>query len=140
MSPSTQSDTLYVVVGVLYEEDWYNANPSAPRTLPSTSNVDIPIPSHFYTCLMKCTFNTGGTMTNAKGIAFVYPNVSHSGESYTDSQYIKSIDSIETRTGFNFFASVPSNLQVSAEANTSLTTFTSGSNINSVSGSNWGSF
>ena len=79
-------------------------------------------------------------MTGAKGIALVYPNVSHSGESFNDSAYVKSIDSIESRAGFDFFSNVPSAFQTSAESNTSWSSFTSTSNISTVTGNNWGSF
>ena len=145
-SPSTQSDTLYVVVGVLYEESYYSANPSFPRTLPS-DGVDIPIPTHFYTCLMKCTFNSNGTISATKGIAFVYPNVSHTGENYYDDAYVTSIHVIEQRAGFDFFANVPGDtaggLQYTAEDNTNHYWFTgqgTPNNISGVSGNNWGSF
>ena len=126
-SPTAQGDTLYVVVGVLYEESWYNANTDAPRTLKSGS-VDVPIPSHFYTCLMRCTFNSDGTISGSQGIAFVYPNVSHTGESYYSSQYVTSIAAIQQRAGFDFFAAVPDNLESSAESNTNHSWFTGVSN------------
>ncbi|MBR3074721.1 MAG: DNA/RNA non-specific endonuclease [Bacteroidales bacterium] len=104
---------LYVITGVLYE--------GATTTKPSGS-LNVPIPSHFYKCIMKCTF-IGGVINDAKGIAFVYTNEAHSGN-YYDSAYVTSIDAIETRTGFDFFAGVPTALQASAEANTSHTWFT----------------
>ncbi|MBO4670441.1 MAG: DNA/RNA non-specific endonuclease [Bacteroidales bacterium] len=144
-SPTSAGDTLYVVVGVLYEESYYSANPSFLRTRPS-SGVNIPIPTHFYTCLMKCTFS-GSTITDAKGIAFVYPNVSHSGENYYKAEYITSIDNIESRAGFEFFPRVPANLQTAAESNLDARWFepkapapASNSNIAPVTGNSWGSF
>lgn len=104
---------LYVVTGVLYE--------GSTKTLPSGS-LNVPIPSHFYKCLMKCTFY-GGTVSGAQGIAFVFTNEAHSGN-YYDSGYVTSIDAIEERAGFDFFAAVPSSLQASAESNTSHNWFT----------------
>jgi len=104
-SPSGR-DTLYVVTGVLYE--------GTITTLPSGS-YNVPIPSHFYKCLMECEFDTSGNMTSAKGIAYVYTNEAHSGN-YYDSEYVKTIDAVEARAGFDFFANVPSSLQNSAEA------------------------
>ena len=92
-------DTLYVVVGLLYENS---------RTVDN-----IPLPSHFYKCLMKCSFNEAGTMTAAKGCAYLFTNEAHSG-SY--SQGITSIDAIEQRSGWDFFTNVPKNLQDTAEA------------------------
>ena len=78
-------------------------------------------PSHFYKLLMKCSFNTSGAMTDAKGIAYLYTNEDHSDDNggkkvtYHDSRYVTTIDAIETRTGFNFFANVPTDLQDAAE-------------------------
>ncbi|MCR5327133.1 MAG: DNA/RNA non-specific endonuclease [Bacteroidales bacterium] len=139
MSPSSQYDTLYVVVGVLYE--------GTTSTLPSGS-INVPLPSHFYTCLMKCSFNENtGEVNSAQGIAFVYTNESHSGESWYkegNGGFVTSIDEIETRTGFNFFANVPTSCQTGAEANKNHTWFTGqssqASNVSGVSTKNWGSF
>lgn len=101
------SDTLYVVTGVLYE--------GTISTLPSAS-INVPIPSHFYKCLMKCSFNSSGTMTDAKGIAYVYTNEAHTKQNYYDSQFVTTIDAIEQRAGFDFFPNVPSSLQNKAES------------------------
>ncbi len=95
-------DTLYVVVGLLYENS---------RTVEG-----VPVPSHFYKLLMKCSFDTSGAMTAAKGVAYLFTNEAHSGEKYTDTKFRFTIDEIEQRTGFNFFANVPSSLQDAAEA------------------------
>ena len=98
-APSSSSDTLYVVVGVLYED--------------SKTSDGVPVPSHFYTCLMKCHFS-GGVMSSASGCAYLYTNEAHSGAKYGD--FITSIDAVEARSGFDFFANLPASLQKSAEA------------------------
>ena len=98
-TPSSSSDTLYVVVGVLYEDG-------------GTSD-GVPVPSHFYTCLMKCHFS-GGSMTSASGCAYLYSNEAHNGAKYGD--FITSIDAVEARAGFDFFANVSASLQGAAEA------------------------
>ncbi len=97
----TGRDTLYVVVGVLYET--------------SQTSSGVPIPSHFYKLLMKCSFDDGGTMTAAKGVAYLFTNEAHSGDKYTDAKFRTTIDAIEERSGFNFFANVPAALQEAAE-------------------------
>lgn len=99
---------MYVITGVLYE---------GTITYKSSGSLSVPIPSHFYKCIMKCTFDGSGNVSGAQGIAFVYTNAAHSGNYYDDA-YVTSIDAIETRAGFNFFAAVPESLQNSAEANT----------------------
>ncbi len=107
-------DTMYVVVGTVFEGN---------RTHDSNDGGNVGLPSHFYKLIMKCSFDTNGTMTDAKGIAFLYTNEAHSGN-YYDAAYVKSIDAIETLTGFDFFPRVPSELQSAAEVNTSHTWFT----------------
>lgn len=98
-------DTLYVVVGVLYEGD--------PVMVTTNNNIQAQVPSHFYKCLMKCSFDEDGSMTAAKGCAYIFENKANSG-GYA--QGITSIDAIEQRAGFNFFANVPKELQDAAEA------------------------
>lgn len=97
-------DTLYVVSGVLYE--------GTIQTKPS-AGLNVPIPSHFYKCLMMCSFSTSGQMTSAKGCAYVFTNEAHPKMEY--SQGITTIDAIEERAGFDFFANVPAALQTAAE-------------------------
>lgn len=98
-------DTLYVITGVLYEGN--------VTTLPS-GGLNVPIPSHFYKCLMKCTFNAQGAMTGASGCAYVFTNEAHTSGTYSSG--ITTIDAIEARAGFDFFANVPTSLQTTAEA------------------------
>ncbi len=94
-------DTLYVVVGVLYES--------------SQMSSGVPIPSHFYMLLMKCSFDGSGAMTAANGVAYLYTNEAHKNESYNDAKFRTTIDAIEERTGFDFFVNVPPDLQETAE-------------------------
>lgn len=100
------SDTLYVVTGVLYE--------GSISTLPSGS-LNVRIPSHFYKCLMKCTFNGSHVCTAAAGIAYIYTNAAHTGAKYNDAEFVTTIDAVEQRTGFVFFSNVPTNLQAAAK-------------------------
>lgn len=96
------SDTLYVVVGVLFEND---------------NKIDgVSIPSHFYKCLMKCRFDSAGELKDANGCAYLFTNVSHSGESY--SSFITSIDAIEERSGIDFFPFVTQRLEELEKADT----------------------
>ena len=105
-------DTLYVVVGTLFEDG---------NTGASNDGGTVARPSHFYKLLMKCSFSASGEMTDAKGIAYLYTNEDHSNDNggkkvtYHDSRYVTTIDAIETRAGFNFFANVPTDLQEAAE-------------------------
>ena len=122
-TPSGTATMLYVITGVLYEGTVSNGVVTS-STVPtkSSGSLNVPIPSHFYKCIMKCTLS-GNTVTAAQGIAFVYTNEAHSGN-YYDSAFVTSIDAIETRAGFDFFAAVPDGLEATAEANTSHSWFT----------------
>lgn len=92
-------DTLYVTVGVLYE---------------GSGTLDgVPVPSHFYKLLMKCSFGADGSMTAARGVAYLFENKSQKGKNY--SQFATTIDAVEQRAGFDFFANVPAELQAAAE-------------------------
>jgi hypothetical protein len=54
-------------------------------------------------------------MTSATGAAYLYENRQHTGNYYNQG-YLTTIDAIEERAGFDFFANVPSGLQEAAEA------------------------
>lgn len=105
-------DTLYVVTGVLY--DYIGAAPTLPA---AGGTLDVPIPSHFYKCLMMCSFNGSGDMVSASGCAYLFTNEAHVGAAYSDG--LTTIDAVETLAGFDFFHNVPSALQSAAEAQTS---------------------
>lgn len=94
-------DTLYVVVGLLYETQRIMDGKAAP--------------SHFYKLLMKCGFNADGSMKSAKGVAYLMENDVHDSSNYDSAQYRTTIDAIEERTGFDFYANIPKNLQDAAE-------------------------
>ena len=89
------------------------------NTGPSNDGGTVARPSHYYKLLMKCSFATDGTMTNAQGSAFLYTNEPHTG-SYSNSEYLTSIAAIEDRTGFDFFTNVPTTLQYTAEQHVGL--------------------
>jgi hypothetical protein len=53
-------------------------------------------------------------MISAKGVGYLMPHDSPLKSGY--SKYAKTIDSIETIAGYNFFANVPASLQNAAES------------------------
>ena len=93
-------DTLYVVTGPIFDSGYKSVS-------------GVPIPTRYYKCLMKCTFNASGEMTAAKGAAFLFLHEPRSGEEY---EQTATIDTIEEITGFDFFANVPADKQSAAEA------------------------
>lgn len=105
-APTSANDTLYVVSGVLFETG---------NTGSSNDGGTVGRPSHFYKLLMRCTYS-GGTINSAQGVAYIYENKAHTGENYNAAKYRTTIDSIETRAGFDFFPQVPTALQSAAES------------------------
>ena len=103
----TGSDTLYVVTGVLFEGE--------EMRLPS-KGISVAVPSHFYKCLMMCSFDSSGSITGAIGSAYIFTNEAHPGANYADEAFATTIDAIEARAGFDFFPRVPAEMQNAAEA------------------------
>lgn len=98
-------DTLYVVTGPLYDGVLGSAT--------DNNNVEWTAPSGYWKCAMKCSFGANGTMTSAVGCAYLFDsNTENTAPSVT------TIDAIESRTGFDFFANVPDSLQEAAEKQT----------------------
>lgn len=100
-------DTLYVVTGVLFEGE-------EMRLL--SKGISVAVPSHFYKCLMLCSFDSSGTITGAIGSAYIFTNEAHPSANYADEAFTTTIDAIEQRAGFDFFPRVPAEMQNAAEA------------------------
>ena len=109
----TGRDTLYVVAGVLYEGKFVSGKFVAgePEYISG-----VPIPSHFYTCLMKCSFDNGGTINGASGCAYLFNNQPYSDGKYNDHKV--TIDSVEERAGLDLFHNVPDQFENTAESQT----------------------
>lgn len=97
---------LYVVTGALFEQD---------KRMRKTK---ITVPSHFY----KILFNANGAHPTM--IAFLLPNAEGSRPM---SKYAISVDDLETRSGIDFFAQLPDNIEESLEKNVDLSNWESGS-------------
>lgn len=106
-------DTLYVVAGVLYEGKFVNGKfvQGEPEYISG-----VPIPSHFYTCLMLCSFDNGGTISGASGCAYLFNNQPYSDGKYNDHKV--TIDSVEERAGLDLFHNVPDQFENAAESQT----------------------
>lgn len=97
------NQALYVVTGPLFEGNY--------RITPDKDGKECPVPTGYYKCTLLCTFNSEGVMTAASGAGYTFV------QDGTSSPRVKtSIDAIEARTGFDFFASVPDKFENAAEA------------------------
>ena len=102
---TTGNDTLYVVTGPLFEGKLESAT--------DKNGASCPAPSGYWKCLMKCTFSSPGVMSAAVGCAYLFDT-----NSSNEAPSVVTIDTIESRTGFDFFVNVPSTLQNAAESQT----------------------
>ena len=102
---TTDRDTLYVVTGPLFQD-------SPVTTTQDKNGMECAIPTHYYKCLMKVSFDNSGNPTSAVGCAYLMVHESGS------AQQVKTIDYIESLTGFDFFANVPDAIENAAEAMT----------------------
>lgn len=71
------------------------------------------VPTGFYKCAMRCTYDSNGNITDCEGCAYIVET-----NSSNTAATLKSIDYVETKTGFNFFAGVPEQFQEAAERST----------------------
>ena len=98
---TTGLDTLYVVTGAIFGTGY--------KTDATDNNgVSCPVPTQYYKCIMKVTFDSSGTATSAIGAAFLFDHD-------TGTQQNKTIKQLESLTGFDFFANIPESIQNIAE-------------------------
>ena len=116
-----ESDSLYIVTGPVYQTV---GGSETVRTMVNSSNDSkvIPIPNYYYKVVLK-VHRSGGQVTAASAIGFWFTHEAHSGEDWNSSTFVKSVDFIEEKTGFNFFANLPPAVEATAEQNTKWDTF-----------------
>lgn len=100
-------DTLYVVTGPIFGSGYKTD---------ATDNNDAvcPVPTQFFKCLMLVSYNSEGVAVSAQGAAYLFNH--QAGASRQD----KTIDYIESLTGFDFFTNIPVNIQNSAESSSTV--------------------
>ena len=117
---TSSCDTVYVVTGAAFRKK--GGSESITTIVNTRDSKTLPVPNYYWKVLLKVTWS-GSEVTAASAIGFWLPHQDLKGESYSDSKYVTSVDQIETWTGFDFFANLPSSLQTTAESNTSWDTF-----------------
>lgn len=136
---TSSTDTVYVVTGAAFNKVGENRT---INTLSATSSSIKPstvyIPNYYWKALLIVS-RSGGSIVSAKTVGVWMEHNTYSSATAWKS-YVVSVNQIETWTGFELFPNLPDDLEETAENNNSWDTFTSNSNINSVSGNNWGSF
>ena len=113
------SDTLYVVTGAVFKTV---GGSETVKTFVNSNNDSkvVSVPNYYYKVLLKVR-RSGGTITAASAIGFWFTHEAHSGENWQN--FATSVDAIEQKTGFDFFANLPDGVEASAETNANWTTF-----------------
>lgn len=140
---TSKVDTVYVVTGPVYRKVGGSETINYLTGASASANpASLPIPNYYWKALLKVKRDSNGNVTAASTIGFWYDHREYdsNSEHYYDSEHIVSVNQIETWTGLNLFHNLPDSIEETAENNTNWTSFQSYSNINSVSGNNWGSF
>ena len=116
-----ERETIYIVTGVAF------AKVGESKTIKYTTAKDdtkqVPIPNYFYKVVLKVNTNSSGVVTSASTVGFWFENKAYSTTTY--SNYTVTVDDIEAWTGFDFFPNLPDAVEVSAEKNSSWSTFSS---------------
>lgn len=94
---------LYVVTGPLFE--------GTVNYTKDASGADCALPTGYYKCVIMCTYNSSGEITAANGCAFIVET-----NSENTAATVTSIDYVESKTGFDFFANIPDSFENAAEA------------------------
>lgn len=97
-------DTMYVVTGPVFEDG---------KTIVDRDGNTVPLPSAYWKCVMLCSFDNTGNITDAKGTGYYFPGNKALNGSF--GQYSCTIDEIEEICGFDLFANIPDELQNAAE-------------------------
>lgn len=120
---TSSTDTVYVVTGPCYRKQG-GSETITHLTSTSVTPASIPVPNYYWKALLKVKWSSDKKqVTSATAIAFWYPHTDLRGHEYYESQYVVSVDQIETWTGFDLFANLPDSIEAAAERNTSWTTF-----------------
>ena len=103
--------TIYIVTGVAFKKVGETKSVSYIQATDDTK--DIPIPNYFYKVALKVKTNSSGTVTSASTVGFWFENKAYS-DTFTN--YAVTVDQVEQWTGFDFFANLPDNIEVTVES------------------------
>ncbi len=113
------SDSLYIATGPVYKT--VGGNESIKYTsAPNDSGKRLPVANYYFKVVLKVK-RSGGTITDAKAVGFWFEHKDYTDQNYE--KYAVTVDEIERKTGYDFFANLPENLQETAEKNSSWSSF-----------------
>ena len=119
LQSAAKSETIYIVTGVAFNK--VGETKTIKYTTAKDDTKQVPIPNYFYKVVLKVNTNSSGVVTSASTVGFWFENKAYSTTTYTN--YTVTVDDIEAWTGFDFFPNLPDTVEVSAEKNSSWSTF-----------------
>ena len=120
------TDVLYVITGPCYGKAGTSETPTVVlnATSESIKPATVQVPLYYWKVLLKVKWNAAGTaIERACAIGFWFIHQEYNNSSYTDATFVKSVNQIETWTGFNLFANLPDTIEESVESNSSWEAF-----------------
>lgn len=108
-----EHEPLYVATGVVFEPVGENCEIGYTTAKDDTKRV--PVPNYFYKVVLRVERNASGEVVDAEAIGFWFEHRAYSDKYYN---YAVSVDEVERLTGFDFFASLPDDVEACAERNT----------------------
>ena len=108
-----EREPLYVATGVVFEPVGQSCEIS--YTTAKDDTKPIPVPNYFYKVVLRVERNASGEVVDAEAIGFWFEHRAYSDKYYN---YAMSVDDVERLTGFDFFQSLPDDVEARAESNT----------------------
>ena len=106
-------EPLYVTTGVVFEP--VGQSREIAYTTAKDDAKPIPVPNYFYKVVLSVERNASGEVVDAEAIGFWFEHRAYTDKYYN---YAMSVDEVERLTGFDFFASLPDEVEARAERNT----------------------
>ncbi len=118
---ASSTDSLYIVTGPVYQTVGGSETCKYTSTS-SDSNKRIPVANYFFKVVLKVK-RSGDVITDAETVGFWFEHKNYDDNNFE--KYAVTVDEIERKTGFDFFANLPDDIEAKAEQNANWSTFCS---------------
>ncbi len=116
------ADSLYIATGPVYKT--VGGSEVITYLDPAKDTKDCPIPNYYYKVVLKVK-RSGKAVTSAMAVGFWFEHREYALKTDNYVNCAVSVNEIENKTGFDFFANLPDGIEVTAESNASWETFCS---------------
>lgn len=108
-----EHEPLYVTAGVVFEP--VGKRCEIGYTTAKDDSKRVPVPNYFYKVVLRVERDASGDVVDAEAVGFWFEHRRYTDKYYN---YAMSVDDVERLTGFDFFASLPDNIEKNAEKST----------------------